>query len=229
MCAHEETFDDFDSDSCICLLCGTVVEKNLSLSHSVSQTSDCQKLEKKIFEDVEHILSKLFIFSQDVSHQCTLRILYWLQRKEKFVKERELFAYGLYDGLNLLEIPCNPTDITRLCSVKQDAILKVEKILGVHSRPCPTSFYVSKICACLDVPFFLERMVRQKILLWEKKHFVKPETLVGSCILHCIKHMAPKQKSLVSHLSIDYIAKNLDISDSSLYRFCKKIKRENKF
>lgn len=203
--------------------CGLVLDERLSTLNLQGLKYEKDINEVTIESMVKDILEKLFLFSSDVISQCTLRVLYWMQYKTKSLKKCDILAYGIYEGLNILDICCNPLDISSLCEAKFDSILRTEKILKNPVKLSPPSCFVSKICSCFNIPYHIEREVLQKVVKLQESHFIRAETLVGACIFFCLQDI-PKEEKLtlgLSKINISHISKTLDVSEGSLYRTLK--------
>ena len=228
-CMHDQTLEDFHTGDIICLNCAVVLDKLQLSPFSYTSTIDSRK--KQSSNDVkllvEDILASLFIFSTDIIEQCSLRCIHFLSTLGKKFNRDDIIAFGIYEGLCTIEIPCSPLDICRICNIKENTLLKLEKETNCAIKPCPPALFVNKICSSLCLPYFIEKKVKEEVILRQKSTLSKPESLIGSIILLEVERLRKKGENsfFFNHITMAEVSKTLGVSETSLYR---KMKQLNK-
>jgi len=130
--------------------------------------------------------------------------------------QRGKLALALWEALNRQGSPRAPQDIAFICGVEPRRMLLLEKESAHLMQPtyCPPSSYVATICAVLDLPYQVARIIEEVVTKIQDRHLGrKPESVVGAVLMAVCNNANHVE---ASHIDVKYLCDILQVTPVSL-------------
>ena len=238
---HKNFVEDSITGDTVCTGCGLVLSKNYNLGFydHCDQNKDSYEKRNIESEEIKNYLAGLFIECQSIENEAITifkDLVHKTGESEKskvFKRKKTYIAYSIWRALSIHRHPRSMDEIAQLCGVKEKHMLKVEKSLSIRQIFSPIADYVERVVDALQLPYWLNKVIRQVLQSKQLISIHKPVNIIASILVHLCKIMYEEKikdyennnSSLMYYMlnKVNHESTKLNPKDWSLSEICSKL------
>ena len=217
-CTHPEEliFEDFQTADRICIKCAKVIDRiyaeniQIPLNNMFAEYKSDQEKIRNYFSFLKIEATSMILEAKELVENISSRLCNE-STLSNIPRKKVLIAYAIWETCNINRCPRAIDEIAQICGVRENQMMKLEKLLSLEQTYCSAKDYIPRILRCLEAPYCLHPLIKHVLTYTARLNAYKPVNIIAAIVIQLYRLHNSKRL-------FNYEAENIHNSYLSYFR-----------